>query len=156
MNEETWQVLTWLGPPCEGKTCSFYFSVLHHDADKQGTSTITWLSQTIFLTKRGGNYRGTTLSCGRKFCCGSILCIADFLYFEGTYFCDWKNRLVFFSLWYLLYEQRFFGGMNFGVCGVARVAVSRPATRMKAARKRFSITKNKLVIICNFRDVGFN
>ena len=91
-----------------------------------------------------------------NFCCGSILCIADFLYFEGTYFCDWKNRLVVFSLLYLLYEQRFFGGMEFGVCGNARVAVSRPTTRMKAARKRFSITKNKLVTICNFRDVGFN
>lgn len=58
------------------------------------------------------------------FCCGSILCIAEFLYFEGTDFCDWKKRLLVFSLWYLLYEQKFFGRMAFGVCGVVRIAVT--------------------------------
>lgn len=70
------------------------------------------------------------------FCCGSLLCIAEFLYFEGTDFCDWKKRLLVFSLWYLLYEQKCFGGMAFGVCGVVRIAVNRPITRTKAARKR--------------------
>ena len=157
MNEETWQVLSLLGPPCKGKTCSFYFSLLHHDANKQGTSTITWLIQTIFLTKRGGNYRGTTLLCGRKFLLWFSFVHQNFLYFGGTDFCD----LLFLLLKKDSFSSRFHSRSWPVFGGRERLRKHQKSCRQKLYARKAGTTARKqlvffLAIFCNFREVRFN